>query len=60
MASRVVEIFEDQALVERIRNRLPYLFQLAELESSRGDKVGMEVGSLFTSLVKKMWRQISK
>jgi hypothetical protein len=27
-------------------NRLPYLFHLAELESSRAGKIGMEVGSL--------------
>ncbi len=39
-------IFEDQKLVKSIRNKLPYLFQLAELESSRAGKTGMEVGSL--------------
>ena len=27
-------------------NRLPYLFHLAELDSSRAGKIGMEVGSL--------------
>lgn len=46
MPSRLVEIFEDKNLVDKIRKRLPYLFQLAELESSRAGKVGMEVGSL--------------
>lgn len=46
MSSRLIEIFEDEKLVERIKNKLPYLFQLAELESSRAGKVGMEVGSL--------------
>jgi len=46
MPSRLREIFEDARLVEKIRKRLPYLFQLAELESSRAGKVGMEVGSL--------------
>ncbi len=51
MASRVVEIFQDQGLVERIKNRLPYLFELAELESSRGNKVGMEVGSLREKII---------
>jgi hypothetical protein len=35
MSSRLIEIFEDQKLVEKIKNRLPHLFQLAELESSR-------------------------
>jgi len=42
----LVEIFEDERLVEKIRDRLPYMFQLAELESSRAGKIGMEVGSL--------------
>ncbi|CAD7773092.1 MAG: Restriction endonuclease ThaI [Candidatus Methanoperedenaceae archaeon GB50] len=46
MSSRLMEIFEDAKLVNRIKNKLPYLFQLAELESSRAGKIGMEVGSL--------------
>jgi len=46
MTSRLIEIFEDRELVEKIKKRLPYLFQLAELESSRAGKIGMEVGSL--------------
>ncbi len=46
MSSRLIEIFEDKKLVEKIRKRLPYLFYLAELESSRAGKIGMEVGSL--------------
>lgn len=44
MSSRLVEIFEDKKLVDKIGKRLPYLFQLAELESSRAGKIGMEVG----------------
>jgi hypothetical protein len=46
MSSRLAEIFEDTKLVKKIKRRLPYLFQLAELESSRAGKLGMEVGSL--------------
>jgi len=46
MVSRLLEIFEDKELVEKIKKRLPHLFQLAELESSRAGKIGMEVGSL--------------
>jgi hypothetical protein len=46
MANHLIEIFEDEKLVEKIKRRLPYLFQLAELESSRGGKTGMEVGSV--------------
>lgn len=46
MHSRLIEIFEDKKLTEKIQKRLPYLFQLAELESSRAGKTGMEVGSV--------------
>jgi hypothetical protein len=46
MSSRLIEIFEDEKLVEKIKRRMPYLFQLAELESSRAGKTGMEVGSV--------------
>jgi hypothetical protein len=42
MSSHLIEIFEDEKLVEKIKRRLPYLFQLAELESSRAGKTGME------------------
>nr|MDO8134177.1 ThaI family type II restriction endonuclease [Candidatus Njordarchaeum guaymaensis] len=46
MPSRLIEIFKDNELMNKIGKRLPYLFQIAELESSRAGKVGMEVGSL--------------
>lgn len=45
MSSRLIEIFEDEKLVEKVKRRLPYLFQLAELESSRAGQIGMQVGS---------------
>lgn len=51
MSSRLIEIFEDSALIEKIKRRLPYLFQLAELESSRAGKTGMEVGSVREKIV---------
>ena len=40
------EIFEDPNIVHKVRKGLPHLFKIAELESSRSGKVGMEVGSL--------------
>ena len=40
------QLFEEEETVKRIKNRLPYLFQLAELESSRAGKAGMQVGSV--------------
>ncbi len=46
MSGCLIEIFEDKKLSEKIKRRLPHLFHLAELESSRAGKIGMEVGSL--------------
>lgn len=41
--SRLTELFEDEKLITKIKKRLPYLFQLAELESLRAGKTGMGV-----------------
>lgn len=46
MPNRLIEIFKDEKLVARIQKRLPHLFQLAEFESSRAGKIGMEIGSV--------------
>ena len=46
MSSCLIEIFEDEKLIGKIKRSLPYLFQIAEIESSRARRVGMEVGSL--------------
>lgn len=46
MSGHLYQLFEDLTAVDRIKNRLPYLFQLAEVESSRAGRVGMEVGNL--------------
>lgn len=46
MVNKIERIFEDSSLIRKIQNKLPKAFQLAELESSRAGKVGMEVGSL--------------
>mgnify|MGYP001772854287 CR=1 FL=1 len=46
MPSKLIELFEDEKLLEKIKRKMPYLFQLAELESSRAGKTGMEIGSL--------------
>ena len=40
------KLFDDELIVRRVKNKLPRLFQLAELESSRNGKVGMEIGSV--------------
>ncbi len=46
MASHLAKIFEDEKLIDKIKRCLPHLFQLAEIESSRAGKIGMEVGSI--------------
>jgi len=39
MSDILAEMFKDGKLVEKIKGRLPYLFSLAELESSKVGKV---------------------
>jgi len=51
VSRRLTELFEDEKLVKKIKERLPYLFQLAELESSRAGKVGMQVGSIRENVI---------
>jgi len=45
MKKTILEIFTDKKLVEKIKTKLPYLFQLAEVDNSRDGKLGMEIGS---------------
>lgn len=51
MNNRLIEIFEGKELKTRIQRKLPYLFTLAELESSRAGKIGMQVGSLRENII---------
>ena len=51
MKQNIREIFFDKRLVTRIQNKLPKLFHLAELESSRAGKIGMEVGSVREKII---------
>lgn len=44
--THITKLFSDRKLRNTIQEKLPYLFQLAELDSTRGGKIGMEVGSL--------------
>lgn len=41
-----VSLFYDNVIIAKIQEKLPKLFYLAELESSRAGRVGMEVGSV--------------
>ena len=51
MNSHLIEIFEDEELKTKIQKKLPSLFHIAELESSRAGKIGMQVGSLRENVV---------
>jgi len=45
MAKKIHELFSKEEIVKKIKQKLPYLFQLAELDNSRDGKLGMEIGS---------------
>lgn len=51
MIEQIQELFSDAKLVDRVKQKLPRLFHLAELESSRAGKVGMEVGTIRERIV---------
>lgn len=60
-------LFNDERMILKIQEKLPYLFQLAESENSRDGKLGMEIGSArervilllcFIILVKRMCKLI--
>jgi len=51
MNKHLLEIFKDDALIAKIKRRLPYLYRLAELECSRAGKIGMEVGSVREKII---------
>jgi hypothetical protein len=46
MSNYLKQLFSDKKIVQRVRERMPDLFQLAEADSSRAGKLGMEVGSV--------------
>jgi hypothetical protein len=45
MSKKIHEIFNEKKLINKIRAKLPYLFQLVEIDNSRDGKLGMEIGS---------------
>ncbi|WP_448587323.1 ThaI family type II restriction endonuclease [Thermocrinis sp.] len=46
MIEKLIELFKDTKTVIKIRKKLPKLFQIAQLESSKAGKAGMEVGTI--------------
>ena len=46
METPLARLFKETNIINRIKAKLPKLFDIAELESSRAGKIGMEVGSV--------------
>lgn len=46
MSKYLKQLFSDDKIINRVKERMPKLFQLAEADSSRAGKLGMEVGSV--------------
>ncbi len=44
-------LFEDRVIISKIKRKLAQLFQIAEVESSRAGKIGMEVGSVREKII---------
>ena len=51
MDDRILELFNNSEISKKIQRKLPKLFQLAELESQRAGKIGMEVGSVREKII---------
>jgi len=45
------ELFTDASIASKIKTKLPKLFRIAEIETSRVGKIGMEVGSLREKII---------
>lgn len=42
---KINDLFSDEEIIAKIKEKLPYLFQLAEVDNSRNWKLGMEIWS---------------
>lgn len=51
MDDRILELFNNSEIIKKIQRKLPKLFQIAELESQRAGRVGMEVGSVREKII---------
>lgn len=49
MSNRLIEIFEDKKLIDKIKKRMPYLFQLEKFKNSSAGKTRMEVNLVHKS-----------
>jgi hypothetical protein len=51
MANQINKLFTDEKIIAKIQLKLPRLFRQAELETTRGGKIGMEVGTLREKII---------
>ena len=51
MNNSILELFNNSEIIKKIQRKLPKLFQIAELESQRAGRVGMEVGSVREKII---------
>ncbi len=51
MSNYLKQLFSDKKIIQRVKERMPDLFQLAEVDSSRAGKLGMEVGSVREKII---------
>ncbi|MHB9295821.1 hypothetical protein PilKf_01573 [Pillotina sp. SPG140] len=51
MESVINKLFDDEKVVSKIKTKLPQLFYVAELESSRAGTIGMEVVSVREKII---------
>jgi hypothetical protein len=51
MIKQLVDIFRDEKSIIKIQQKLPILFRMAELDSQRAGKIGMEVGTIRERIV---------
>lgn len=47
----IQDLFKDKIIVSKIQAKLPQLFRVAEIETSRAGKIGMEVGSIREKII---------
>lgn len=45
------DLFKDPEIIKKIQDRLPNFFELAEADSSRAGKLGMEIGSVREKII---------
>jgi hypothetical protein len=53
--NKIYKLFDDLSIVKKIQEKLPTLFQLAEIDNQRDGKLGMEIGSAREKIIIAFW-----